>query len=405
MAQHPSMQPTLPKETPLWQVSGSLRGLAILCVVVSHAAFYGVMRPRLWSGEAALIAAPFGIPWQSVMPFWVVVGELTRMGVPLFLVISGQFVASFPQTRRSILKLIEKLVWPFLFWSLFGWAYDRLVSPPGWSVAEFLQRLLPGDAQIGFFFIPLIIQFYLLAGPTVRWVKRSPAAALVISAVVQSAYVGFNYLGAAASRGLVGFHLPIDALPEWLFPRFAFYFVLGAWIGSFPVRANALLARHPARYGVAALLSAILMVAEHGLIHCLVIGPSTSLTDVWLAMNPWKISTELWAVSAVLFLYSLGKRGLLGARWLSKLGSSAFVIYLLNGPVLLPAALVLAKLTAESRFHWIAFVVLIPWSVLVPMGFAALVRKRFPFARFVLGDGLRNERVVPPIRAARGRDT
>ena len=120
MTQHPDTKTIRANETPLWQVSGSLRGVAILCVVVSHAAFYGVMRPRLWSGEAAVVAAPFGIPWQTVMPFWVVVGELTRVGVPLFLVISGQFIASFPQTRRTILKLIDKLVWPFLFWSLFG---------------------------------------------------------------------------------------------------------------------------------------------------------------------------------------------------------------------------------------------------------------------------------------------
>jgi membrane-bound acyltransferase YfiQ involved in biofilm formation len=383
--------PVLVKDPPLWQVSGSLRGLAILCVVVSHAAFYGVMRPRLWRGEVVIYTAMFRIPWQSVMPAWVISQELIRMGVPLFLVISGQFVASFPQTWRSILKFVEKLIWPFLFWSLFGWAYDWLVFPPGWNVLEFLQRLPLGDAQVGYFYIPLIIQFYLLAGPTVRWVKRSPAAALLVSAVIQLAYLGVNYLGAASSRGLIDLRMPIAALPECLFPRFAFFFVLGIWIGSFPSRANELMKRHLLLFGGAALVTAILMIAEHGLIFHLITGSSvsTSLTDVWLALAPWKISTSLWAASSVLFLYCLGKRGLFGAKWLQKIGSSAFVIYLLNGAVVLPMAHVLSKITAESRFHWATFVVLGAWSALAPLGIASVIRKRLRFARFVLGDGIK----------------
>ncbi|MBI9099304.1 MAG: acyltransferase family protein [Spirochaetaceae bacterium] len=161
------------KELPLWKVTGQLRGIAILAMVINHAAFFGVLQYRFNHAQISkTYIAPFGIPWESVMPGWIILQELTRFVVPLFILLTGHYVSNFSRKGNSIWEQIKKILFPFLFWSCVGWFYSYVLYSSGWDVKTFLINILYGSTQPGYFFIPLILQYYLISQWIVPWVKK-----------------------------------------------------------------------------------------------------------------------------------------------------------------------------------------------------------------------------------------
>jgi len=372
---------------PLWKVIGHLRGLAILTVVVNHAAFFGVMQYRFSHGQVTSCRAPFGIPWESVMPGWVALQELTRFCVPLFLVLAGHYVAGFSRTWTTIWSQARKLLFPFLFWSLLAWGYTAWFHPPGWKSGEFLARLLLGETQAGYYFIPLILQYYVLAHWAVPWVKRKPVSALSISAILQLSWIGFNYFAVSVRGGVIDFPWMLDPLPECGFPRFFFFFIFGIWIGNYPGRLKSLIdGRGPVLF-VLALMSAVLLLGEHGVIFHTIRKPGAEI-ELWkafLAMAQWKVTTSLWSLAVILLLFRLGQLDLLSGKWMWRLGGWAYVIYILNWPCLQPVVDLLGSWTIDPGLHGLVFLVLCALGVFLPLLILSVVRRWLPWARGVLG--------------------
>lgn len=164
------------------------------------------------------------------------VRRFIAFGVPVFLMVSGYFIA-FAAGRKDariqwpILKVrVVGLLIPYLLWSgiiFVGQAlfYNR-VYPTAW---DYISRLLIGGAT-GSYYIPLIIQLYLLSPILVPLAKNHWKWLLVGTAVLMLFVEGLRYLqlfgiGGTAVNTLISF------TPLWFFPRRLFWFALGIVFG------------------------------------------------------------------------------------------------------------------------------------------------------------------------------
>ena len=320
------------RSNPLWKVLGDFRGVAILAVLVNHAAFLTMVQ-SLEGGRSLVVRPPGRIEPVPGLVAWIGVQELTRFAVPLFLFLAGHYAVHTTHTWKGIWGRSRKLLYPHLAWSLaalaWGWTW---IPEMRWGAGEFLVRVATGQALLGYFFTPLILQFYILARWAAPWIKRHPNKILLGSLLLQLLTMGWNYL--ALFQDLRGGHLP--RVPEWAFPRFCFYFALGAWVG---VRSRftkeILLSRGKALF-LLSLVSAALLLSESKMAYELLVeeGRFPDLALFFDALAPWKITTALWVTGAILSTLALGLRRLPRAPLLHRLGNRAYQIYLLHAPLL-----------------------------------------------------------------------
>lgn len=126
-----------------------LRGLAIFCVVAIHASGTGVQ-----FGYESL-NFNFTILWRNALNF----------GVPMFLAISGFFLARRPMVGQSgyfrfLKSQIPRVYCPFFVWSLV-WLVIAVVVYDRSFVGEFL-KLAAFQSSAPYYFVALILQYYFL---------------------------------------------------------------------------------------------------------------------------------------------------------------------------------------------------------------------------------------------------
>lgn len=156
--------------------------------------------------------------------------QAVRFSVPLFLLLSGfSLGVGAKQTsyfsflkRRAVRVLLPYLLWTMIY-SLSNTGYDfsawlAQLSNPSWL----LRTVLTGQSAPHLYFIPIILQCYLLYPLLKRWVDRWPvqctAWALVATLLLQGCYTLHHF-------GIIVAPPPVYL---WLtFPVWGFYFVAG----------------------------------------------------------------------------------------------------------------------------------------------------------------------------------
>lgn len=317
---------------PLWKVMGDFRGLAILAVLVNHAAFLTMVQ-SLAEGKGLVPRASGRIQPAPGLVAWIGIQELTRFAVPLFLFLAGHFAVRTRHTWKAVWSRSKKLLYPHISWSLvalaWGWTWIPEMRWDGW---EFLRRLVTGEALLGYFFTPLILQLYVLSRWGVPWIKKAPNKVLLGALLLQLLAMGWNYL--ALLVDLRGGSLP--RVPEWAFPRFCFYFALGAWVGVRTGFVKKILLERRKALFLLTFASAVLLLTESRMAYDLLVkqGRFPDLGIFFDALAPWKITTALWVTGALFCCLALGLRRLPGTFLFRRLGNRAFQVYLLHAPVL-----------------------------------------------------------------------
>jgi membrane-bound acyltransferase YfiQ involved in biofilm formation len=302
-------------------------GVAILAVVLNHAAGWGEIAMFNWADRYRAVTVPNYDQLSSVSYYVLqIIRQLALFSVPAFLFGSGFFVAFAARGTRGNftwkmvrVRLFDLLV-PYLLWSCVWFVTDALQGKI-YPIGDYLWRLLVGKAEGGsYYFIPLLCQFYLLSPFLVPLARTRPKLLLAIAGLIQAVTFGINYLI------LLQVNTPVvTALgwvtDGWLFFLWAFYFPFGIVCGLHGEHIKAALARYFRPFLFATIVAAILTIIEPEIFI------RWNGTDV-SAMPT--LSATAYAILLILIFVIYDRIKVPRAKTVYNLGAQSYGIYLIH---------------------------------------------------------------------------
>ncbi len=344
-----------------------IRGVCVLGVVLIHVA--GIAR---LSGR---------VDWLTAVLLFAV--ALGRFAVPAFIVVSGFYLSLNPRNerpRRFYRRAMRPLLVSYVVYSTVYVVASSRTSDPSWRT--WLWALSTGTANGTLWFIPVIVEFYLLH-PLLRRMYRAskaPGRFIGFAFVIQvAAAVALETGALAAARGT---WLQVAAVAVSFLP-YVGYFVAGYLLLDRVPAVSALVARRGVRaLAATGWLTAAAILAAWSAVPLLAAGN-------WAAIPYPRLATHLLAVpmtaSALLLLLAwiLGPhvRGRFD-RFVGTCGLYAFGMYYVHPAVLLFVSLVLTKYGGLA-WDGVAFYVLAFPIVVVVSAMGVKLLARLPFTRYL----------------------
>jgi membrane-bound acyltransferase YfiQ involved in biofilm formation len=174
--------------------------------------------------------------------------QLVVFSIPAFLFVSGYstaIVAGRSQKNLSwqfVLNRIKSLLIPYLIWSSIVMGLG-VMEGRNYSPLSILTTLLTGNANEVLYFVPLLIQFYLLSPILVIFARKNWKALLLATGSLQIMIILFYYLtsvGPFVSQSTALMHL----IPKALFLTHIFWFPFGIVAGFNSVRFKAFVEKY-----------------------------------------------------------------------------------------------------------------------------------------------------------------
>lgn len=301
-------------------------------VVINHMASYGFQALFFWTDRYLPVTVPnFDQRGSLTYYFLLLIHQLAEYAIPAFLFVSGYFIAFTARgskggvTADFVSSRIKKLLGPFLFWSV--------------VVIILLRRFPPDFQQIMtmYYFIPLIIQFYLLSPVIVPLARDRWKLLLVLAAILQ---LGIESLRLLSTLGvaLPGLHLMIGLTPIWFFPGKLLYFSIGVVAGFHYKEMGAWLSS----------VKWILLGVTVGLLALSIVEYETltQLSSREFVVSEFSgMSRTLYAISFVLTYLAFDKVRYPFKSQLTDLGAQSLGIYFVNTPAIYVAAVLMYRLT------------------------------------------------------------
>lgn len=271
-----------------------MKGIAIIGVIAIHVtgSSYGYEDTSLTFNTTVI--------WRQFVNF----------SVPLFLTISGYFLASkkisdFNNYYSFIKKQIPRVIIPYCLWGILYIGLDLL---RGEEINNTIFKFLSFQISTPFYFIFLILQFYLLL-PILKKLAKNKGGVIVSALISFLSCLVIFYL-----RYFTNTHLPI-IIYAGLFPTWMVFYVLGMYLkmNKINVKSKILL--------LFFVISFILSLAETYYIYGLFNDIANSVTAV-------KISSFLYSISLVLLLFRLREKIISFPPFMVYLGQISFGLYL-----------------------------------------------------------------------------
>jgi surface polysaccharide O-acyltransferase-like enzyme len=287
----------------------AFRGFAIIAVVAIHAVV-SVFAQRHFSAE----------PWNFFFLF--AYFQLLEFAVPAFLFISGYWLSKRPinsleDYKVFLMKRFSRVLIPYLFWSCLLLGYGAVTI----DIRETIHRLLTGGASVGYFFIIMIVQLYMLT-PFLQYINRRRAGLVLV--------IVFNVLSLFTLYLSRLFHV-IGHLPASLpFYSWIIFFEMGLWIG---MREDKLGNKMVSLRGIRPLILPALVI-------CFLISVLEGMVllmkydNLNFAISPTKYSSVLFSVFVILGFLSVREHIKHYPKFLVTLGNYSFGIYLINTVIL-----------------------------------------------------------------------
>lgn len=200
-----------------------------------------------------------------------VCNQLVRFAVPMFILVSGFLLYFADQNKKALpvrvflKKRFSKIVIPYALWHTIYSLY--VVYKTGQPAAAILGRPFIHSFITGFFFgrgyshlyfLPLILQLYLLYPLLWRWMQRRPGTVVAASALLTLASQTKIYLH---QLGIITLP-PIGVPYVILFPLWLFFFVLGMYMAANHEKLASLYKNHGLLIAVLWLGSLVLLVLD-----------------------------------------------------------------------------------------------------------------------------------------------
>lgn len=293
----------------------SLRSYAIIAVLIIHV---------LWLWGWGVFYNP-----TTRLPA-VILDQLFRYCVPLFVTISGYTLmlgygqGNFPFLKffsRRILKILPL----YLLWSAIYLIQGYILSGQISHIAQLFNQpinllllLIKGQVYYHLYFVPLIVQLYLLF-PILRFfINRQPHITLTLGIIAQTAFYLFLVLGKT-------FHSPdlifnSDYHQYVIFISFLGYFILGMYLAKFKFQNNRFLT-------LTTLTGLIVSITESYL----------SITDgasPLMSTTYTRVSMMLLLVPLMIILFQTNIFAKFTPQWLVWLGNQSYLIFLAHAAFL-----------------------------------------------------------------------
>lgn len=356
-----------------------LNGVAVLGVILNHAAAWGFVAMFWWAHRYLPVTSPDFSQLGGTAYYGLrFVEQLISFSIPAFLLVSGLFVAFSGRGAPGRINAhfawdrIRQFVPPYLIWSIITILFDVSLQGAAYRLADVGRMLLLGQATPAFYFVPLLVQLYILSPLLIRWASRSWPSLLGVAAAVQIIAHIVRYLRILELSG------SSEALSRllgsgWFFPANVFWFALGITIGLNLNRIGETL--HRVRW-VMLVLAVLLLPA--GMIEWEALMRASG--QVWITPTETLVD-NLYSLAVLLgFLgFTTLPAGL--SRRIGDLGGKSYGIYLVHSIVLILAARAVYHL-APALLGWqFGFqVVLVAAGLAGPLALMYLVR-RSPFRR------------------------
>jgi peptidoglycan/LPS O-acetylase OafA/YrhL len=213
-----------------------LNGMAIVGVILFHATGYGFTAMFSWAHRYRPVTSPNYDEIGTTAYYALrLVEQFVVFSIPAFLFVSGFFVSVLAgRTRatidgRTVRARIRSLVVPYLFWSAVVLGALALQGRV-FSETRYLAMLATGATNPNYYYVPLLVQFYLVAPLIVLLARRWWKPLLAATAVLQLAVYALQYVV------VVGADVPTltaiaTALPKWFFGVQLFWFTVGVVAG------------------------------------------------------------------------------------------------------------------------------------------------------------------------------
>jgi fucose 4-O-acetylase-like acetyltransferase len=153
-------------------------GLAILFVVLFHTTSWGMTAMFAWTPRYLPVSEPVFDQTGSLPYYWVrFVEQVVVVAVPALLFVSGYFVAFTTGQRDNlawsqIWGRIKKLLIPYTIWSLLIWFSWFILLRDVYSPSTYAIDFLTGNTTITYYYVPLLIQFFVLSPFIIRFAKK-----------------------------------------------------------------------------------------------------------------------------------------------------------------------------------------------------------------------------------------
>lgn len=291
-----------------------LRGLAIFSVVAIHSSDSG-----LQFGKES-INFNFTVLWRNILNF----------GVPLFLAISGFFLAKKPIVKSSeyfefIKKQILKVYFPLLIWSLVWLSFSILIQNK--PAANELIKLFIFQSSGPYYFIALIIQYYLLLPILKKLANKKGLIISIFISITMTCVIFYLRYRVKISPPLI--------LYAGNFATWQMFFVLGLYLGS----------------------SARIKITNNYLVVSIIAFYALSCTESYIlislfdqagdAVTAVKVSSFMYSFFLIIFLFK--NHNLIKSRILKQIGAISFGIYLIHMFALMAAHQILYQLYSPLK--------------------------------------------------------
>lgn len=314
-----------------------LNGLAILMIPLEHASAYGVQNLFffVWTALHPGVAVPNYTLLGSI-PFHVftIIRQISAFSVPSFLFISGFFISFLAKGKDSnvtfsqVIPRVKVLFFPFVIWTVI-----RFVLLRQWpkSLDEILQP---------YHFVPLLIQFYIIAPLLVPLAKKHWKLLLLGAAFIHLGVQFFRYMD-AYDLVVPGQHLVLSLTPRWLIiGQQPFWFPLGLVAGLHVKDIQPRLASLRPKLFIATITLGILMLVEYYVAYGIMKG-------AWQGEGKFEgveftsFIRNFYIIAIMFLILSLEEKSLKFPKFFTNLGGKSLGIYMGNIPAIYVTALLI----------------------------------------------------------------
>jgi probable poly-beta-1,6-N-acetyl-D-glucosamine export protein len=318
-----------------------LNGLAIMGVVLNHTIGWGFVAMFWWTHQYLPVSVPnfdqMGTPaYYSLRT----AEQIVIASIPIFLFVSGFFVAVATGRNNSTIgwstvgRRIVALFIPYVLWSVIIFTVDFVLLGERHAPLHYLLLLGVGGATEAYYYVPLLIQLYLLSPFLVPLAKQHWKMLLGVTLLMQVYVQLADYqILVDESLWLMGNNW-IRAY-SWSFPGYIFWFSFGTVVGFHLTQFKEWLARYKW-----VLLPASILMLPLGMLEWELLLHLSG--QEWLA--PVRVfSDELFSGTLILCFLAFSNFTLPFSGRLSELGTKSYGIYLVHSLVLVWTAKIIYR--------------------------------------------------------------